>query len=164
MKITADGAAQKRYLMMLIPLDKVSDIVRAKIIYGLVECENTLTSYSSDINKALEVVRPEGYAEKLEKFREALEPTGKNKAKAAKLATEEGFAEFKEEYDRYKEDIDRISKDFGKKKYEADFPKFTVEDFADISRLFPSGEFTEVDDQKVRNDDLIHDMIVILQS
>lgn len=163
MKISANEAATKQKILGLINHNELSDEVRAKIIYARVECENTIDEFTKDVNKAIMKAQPEGYAEKFKKFRAAVEPTDDNKAEAEEQAAQDGFDEFKAEYDRFKTDKERLIEQFAKKEREVDFPQFTVADFADMARLFPSGAKTKIDDKEIDNNAVLHDIIAILK-
>lgn len=167
MRTTANEASRKVGALNLIPLKNLSQATRVKVIRASVEYDKVLGDYQKECEAVLNKLKPEEFDERMQKYAAALNPTADNREEAEKQRAEEGFKEFKAEYDKvdadYREIISKLAEE---PIYTANPPSFTDADFEDIAKEYPSGGQTELvrnDDTKmVGNDEILANIIAIL--
>lgn len=138
------GAVQQRLAALsLIPLHKAGKELRRKVIRAVIEYEKISEAYRRDINGALEKLKPEGFDERLRKYGAAINPTDENRREAERQAADEGFAPFKEEYDRvlaeWRELDAEMSRENGYDLSDA-VPAFSDEEFEQMGEALSAGE------------------------
>lgn len=167
MKITANAASRKVGALNLIPLKNLSQATRVKVIRASVEYDKVLGDYQKECEAVLNKLKPEEFDERVQKYAAALNPTADNLEEAEKQRAEEGFDEFKAEYDKVEADYrELISKLAEEPIYTANPPAFTDADFEDIAATLPSGDVTTItrDGQtsEVGNDSILAHIIAAL--
>ncbi len=167
MKITANAASRKVGALNLIPLKNLSQATRVKVVRASIEYDKAVADFRKECDEGLKKLKPEGFDEKMAKYAAALNPTPDNREEADKQKAEEGFKEFKAEYDKVDADYrELISKLAEEPIYTANPPAFTDADFEDIAATLPSGDVTTItrDGQtsEVGNDSILAHIIAAL--
>ena len=134
-KIKIGTVRQRQTVLSLIPLHKAEKELRRKVIRAVIEYEKISKAYERDINEALDKLKPEGFDERLQKYAAAINPTDKNR--------EEGFAPFKEEYDRVLAEWRELDAEMSRENdydLSAAVPAFSDEDFEQMGEALSAGE------------------------
>jgi hypothetical protein len=166
MELTFNEAQVRSNILKFIPKNKVSQATRIKLIRYEVALEKLLKSVSDDVQEGIKKIKPEGFDERFQKYAEAIE--GKDTDLAKEQEQSEGYAEFKEEFEKVNSEFSELQKKFlQENKTETNIPAFTDDDLLDILQALPSGETVEVkqneQDLNISNDEIVKSFVSIFE-
>jgi uncharacterized coiled-coil DUF342 family protein len=137
MKLTANEAQIRLNIIGLIPEGKISQSVRVKLIRAQVELDKVSKKVQEDVQEGLKKIKPEGFDENYQKFSEAIE--GKDTDTAREQAAQEGFDEFKAQYDKLNAEYQELYQNIlSEVKVDVQLPKFNDADIENVAEALPT--------------------------
>jgi hypothetical protein len=152
MKLNLQEATQRLNILSVVPVAKLKQSTRIKIIRAQVELEKVNTAFQSDLQEGLKKLKPEGFDDRYQKYAEAIE--GKDTDAAKEQAEAEGFEDFKAEYEKVDSEYRELyNKSFTEQRYSCNVPMFNDAELEDFANALPAGEALEVERPNIETKD-----------
>jgi ABC-type Na+ efflux pump permease subunit len=144
MKLSFREAEARLNVLSLIPLNKVNQTTRVKIVRCQVAIEKVINQVQEDINSGLKKIKKEGFDERFQKYEAAINPQEGKESQAELQRNLEGYEEFKKEYDELNSEYQELQQKAIADKINVNYPEFDDANLENIVTILPAGETTEI--------------------
>jgi len=154
--------AKRMDAFKVIPLQNLNQTTRVKIVRNMVVLERALRLFQTDCINLKEKLIPEGFSAKLHKFAPLISPSKDSSPKEVEsLIDDPEWDSFRNEYDRVSEEVNIAVNDMAKDSdYIVEAPTLTDVDYESIAAALPSGETSNVLNDKGEEVTIVNDELL----